>query len=122
MNEHKFIMSSSGRCGTITYSEGERSIDIYWEISAHPHEDIVIWPNLKEWSYPENATINKEHQLEILRDLRQWLKNQNKKSNIDLPSDVSTTDKACVWANCDDRRIKGSPYCLRHYELDMIGY
>ncbi|MHC4167870.1 MAG: hypothetical protein ACYSWQ_13000 [Planctomycetota bacterium] len=122
MTDHQFIMSDSGRCGTITYHEGVRRIEIYWEISGNPDGDIVVWPNLREWSSPENTTIGKEHQLEILRSLRQWLKNRNKKSNIDLPSEVTTTDKPCIWANCDDRKIKGSPYCLRHYELDMLGY
>ena len=122
MNEHQFVMNGSGRCGTITYRERDRCIEIYWERSANPDHDIVIWPNLREWSNPKNKAIDRDHQLEILCSLRQWLQNQNKKSNIDLPLEVTTAEKPCIWANCEDRRIKGSPYCLRHYELDMIGY
>ena len=81
MTDHQFIMNGSGRCGTITYHEGARNIEIYWEMSGTPGYDIAFLPlDLKEWADPKGVKIDKEHQIEILRNLRQWLKNQNEEA------------------------------------------
>ncbi len=123
MTDYEFTMKESGGCGTIVYHEQDQRIGekIYWEISTDPDEEIVIWPmDLREWDEPRGKEIDTEHQLKILQCLRQWLKTQNIRSNIDLPLEVTTTDQECVWADCSGRRIKGSPYCPRHYDLNLL--
>ena len=121
MPNHQFVMNKSGLSGIITYHEGVNSIDIYWEISGSTDHDIVFCPiDLREWDNPKGTKISTEHQLEILRNLRVWLNNQNIKSNIDLPLEVTITDQQCMWANCSERKIKGSAYCLYHYDLNLL--
>jgi len=114
-------MNKSGRDGIITYHEGAMSIEIYWERSGSPLYDICLATiDLREWKNPKGVKIDKEHQLEILRNLRQWLKDQNIKSNIDLHSEIETIDRRCAWRKCDQRRIKGSAYCPYHYDYNLL--
>ena len=122
MTNHQFIMKNSGRWGNVVYCEGDRRIEeIYWEISGNPDYDIGFWPiDLREWDKPKGKAIDKEHQLKILRSLRQWLKNQNIRSNIDLPPETTITDQPCVWADCSVQKIKGSAFCLRHHDLNLL--
>ena len=113
MSEFSFTTDGSVHSGPIVYREGNLSIEIPWEWSGNPNYDICFSPiELRWW--------DEEHQLKILYKLRQWLKDQNMKSTIDLPSEIEITDRSCVWANCSDRRIKGSAYCLRHYDLNLL--
>ena len=113
MDEFSFTMDGSVHSGPIVYREGTLSVEIPWEWSGNPKYDICFAPiDLRGW--------DEEHRLKILGKLRHWLKDKNMKSNIDLPSEIETTDQPWRWANCSERRIKGSAYCPRHRDLNLL--
>ena len=121
MSQDGFFARDHVRDGYIYYVEDGRLCEIYYEGSCRETHSIGVLPiDLREWIYPKGEKIDMEHQLTILRDLHQWLKNQNIRSNLDLPSGSTVTDQPCVWAHCGKPRIKGSAYCLHHYELNLL--
>lgn len=121
VNGFSVIMDGDFPYGPIFYREEDRRVNIYWERSGHPDYDIGIGPiNLREWHEPKGTKIDKGHQLKILRKLRQWLKDQNMKSALDLPSEIETKDQRCCWKNCSERKVTGSAFCPRHRDLNLL--
>ncbi len=125
MADYRFVMNDRDRCGTVVYHEGDRNIEIYWEPMASygsgATDGVGLCLNLKEWTDPKGVRIDREHQLEILYRLRQWLKDQKIRSSVDLPSNIKTTDRQCLWRDCAERRIKGSVFCMLHHDWDVLG-
>jgi hypothetical protein len=117
--------SGSGRDGTIDYREGDRSLEIYWEVRVRSKSDrtgsgIFLYMGLNTWKNPEGVKIDKEHRLKILYRLRQWLKDQDISSNVELPPEIETVDQPCMWRDCTEGRVKGSVFCIRHYDLNLL--
>lgn len=110
-----------GRSGYIYYAEDGHLCETYYEASGNEKSDIVLWPGFKRWVMPEDIEIPQDKRLEILHRLRPWLQDQKLKAGIDLPANIEFEDKPCIWGNCDERKIKGSVYCLRHYDLNLLG-
>ncbi len=81
---------------------------------------VNLYMGLKEWANPKGVKIDKEHRLKILYRLRRWLKEQDIRSNLDLPSEIETVEARCMWRDCAERRIKGSVFCMRHYDLNLL--
>ncbi|MBL7186850.1 MAG: hypothetical protein ISS70_11055 [Phycisphaerae bacterium] len=121
MSGFSFTRDGDVYSGPFIYREEDRRVNIYWEWSIDPNHDIGFgYIDLREWHEPKGTKIDKEHQLKILRKLRQWLKDQNVKSPLDLPLEIETTDRPCHWANCSERKTKGSAYCPRHRDLSLL--
>ena len=120
-NENQFKMNRSGRSGSITYQSGDKKIEIYWEMSGVPEYDILLAPiDLKEWYNPKGVKIPLEVQMQILQELRSWFKEQNLKTEIDLPYNLELEDKPCSWVGCNKHRLKGFAYCSRHYDENLL--
>jgi hypothetical protein len=121
LSKDGFYDRRHGRDGYIYYVENGRLCEMYYELSCVKDYDINFFPiDLREWLNPKGTKIAVEHQLRILCNLRQWLTNENIKSSVDLPSELTITDQSCVWANCNEHKIKGFAICLHHYNLSFL--
>ena len=121
MSEFSLTMNGSVRSGPIVYREEAPSVKIAWEWSGNPNRDICFgYIDLRERHEPKGTKIDKEHQLKILRKLRQWLKDQNIRSPLDLGLETETIDQRCCWADCSELKVKGSAYCPRHRDLNLL--
>ena len=108
-------MTRSVRNGCIIYKSDDKNLEIYWEMSGVPEYDMLLAPvDLREWKYPKDEKIPRNKHMEILHKLRDWLRDQRLKSDIDLPSRVEFADKPCGWVECNQQQVKGSAYCLDH--------
>ncbi len=116
-----FTMKSSGRCGAVIYQSGEDKIEIEWEISGVPENDILLAPmDLREWNEPKGTEIPRDKQIEILHKLRSWTKEQKLKTDIDLPLNLEFEDDPCLWVGCNEHKIKGFAYCSQHYDENLL--
>lgn len=121
MSENGFYNIGGGRAGYIYYVEDAHVCEMGYEGCGGEACQIGLYPiDLRKWIIPEGKSIDEEHQLKILRSMRQWLKSQKLKSSIDLPSELIATDLPCVWPDCGERKIKGLPYCLYHSDLFLL--
>lgn len=116
-----FMIYQTGRDGTIVKEAG-KTIEVYWETSGLSQYDIVFgYLDLREWKDPKGERISREKQIEILHLLRAWLHEQELKSNINQPYTVETTRNPCAGAGCSCReKVKGSAYCPRHYDENLL--
>ena len=90
-------------------------------MSGVPEYDILLAPmDLKEWDEPKGVNISLERQIKILQKLRLWTKEQKLKTDIDLPINLDFEDKPCVCMGCNEHRLKGSAYCSRHYDENLL--
>jgi hypothetical protein len=104
-----------GQCGYITYEEGSRQLQIYWEFGI---EGPCIGSIPYEWSDPSEPQLTERQQLEILAALRTWLRNQNIPSTLDEPWLGDLADEAgskCIWASCNNPRAQGYYICKEHW-------
>jgi hypothetical protein len=116
-----FQMSSSGRCGTITYLDEGRELEIYWEISGDSAADILLAPlDLRRWSGPGEEELSIGKQQEILARLRDWLAAKKIRSDIELPSSSALSKEKCAWAGCSQKTIEGCAYCAEHHDLNLL--
>jgi hypothetical protein len=100
-----------GRCGKLIYRDTRRILEIGWEWGWEGHESLVIgplepWMSLssseppgegravlliaplpRQWTRPKGLPISEQEEMEVLNKLRNWLKKQHWRSNIDLDSD-----------------------------------
>lgn len=119
--ESTFTIIHSLRDGVIRYQSGENSREIYWEMSGSPEHDILVAPmDLREWDAPKGLPIPRQRQMEILQELRAWAKEQRLRTNADLPSQLLFEDQPCIWAGCNERRLKGLASCIKHYDESML--
>jgi len=116
----EFSGKIQGRDGYITYRETPRELQIYWELSGSPRFNVLVSPNFRAWP-STGELIPEECQLELLAALRDWLRAQNLRSDIDLPPDVSEDESRCLWAGCGRPRLKQYYYCRRHFDLSCLG-
>lgn len=116
-----FYMNASGRCGTIVYYEADRSKEMYWEMSGSSEYDILLAPlDLREWDSPKGVSIETDHQVTILHRMRNWLDENNYRSNISLPKTIEMTGQSCAWSGCSAMKIEGSAFCLKHYDINLL--
>ena len=115
----EFSGKIQGRDGYITYREAPRELRIYWEVSSSPRFNALLSPDFRRWP-SSGEVIPEKRQLELLGALRDWLKAQNLRSNIDLPSDTSEDESACLWAGCGRPRLKHYYYCRLHFDLSCL--
>ena len=123
MCEYKINMNMSFREVNIYYYEGENYIKISGEYSSFFKKyKITFYPllNLKKWINLPGTEIDLDHQLEILYRLREWLKENKIKSNIDIPKKIKTSNQRCHWKNCTENKIESSAFCLKHFNLNLL--
>jgi len=115
----KIEIQSHGRYGSVIYQKNSNTIELYWEMSGSKKYAILLAPlDLRKWQDENEIPINE--QLEILADLRCWLKRENIKTDIDLPEEIELENKVCIHSGCNETRIKNSAYCLRHYNESLL--
>ena len=96
-----FSMTTSGRCGSITYTETGKTLDIDWEMSGVSHYDILIAPvDLREWQFPQGEKIPEDQQKIIPARLREWLAAKRLRTDIDLPQFAEVSETTCMRAGC----------------------
>ncbi len=111
----------SNLCGSIIYGHERKKIALYWEMSGVPKYDILLAPvDLRHWDEPYGEMVPQHEQIEILHKLRSWTKSQGIRSDIDLPLDAEIEDVPCLMAECNGLRIRGSAYCSRHYDENLL--
>ncbi len=121
MKGKNFVWKSSGRCGNITYHEDENSIKIPWEMSGDPQYHILLTPvDLRVWDAPEGIMLPEHKQIELLQELRSWVKGKKIKTDIDLPDGLTVEDARCTWTGCEEKRLKSFMYCKKHYDQSLL--
>jgi hypothetical protein len=122
MQVYQFNMNPGGRYGTITCKSGNNSLEIGWEMSMFPQFDLSLAHlELQEWHDPKGEKIPRETQLDILYALRGWLQQQKIKTDIELPENVETEDRKCIWVDCHEKKLKDCVFCLKHYDENLLG-
>jgi len=117
----KFKWISDGRDGTIVLTQDGHSLEIYWEMSGSIEYHIALAPvDLRQWQVPANSSIIEEQQLEILYQLREWLKSHKVKSDLDLPITLYKSNEICRCRGCDKKQLQDKAYCLYHYDLTLL--
>jgi hypothetical protein len=72
--EPGFSFRASGRDGCIYYREGDKLLELYWEMSGVDEYDILLsLEGLRAWALPDVEPIEPAKQEEILAALRSWL-------------------------------------------------
>ena len=120
-DKYKFKLIPGGRAGKIICKSSENEVIIGWEISGAKEYDILLaqlW--LQEWKHPKGIKIEIEEQMEILHSLRNWLKRKKIKTDIDLPDPLEFDEEECKWVKCNANRLKGSVFCLEHYDKLLL--
>jgi hypothetical protein len=110
----RFCGTFTGRCGEIMFEDGDRRLEIYWELRS---KGVIIGSIPYEWKVPAGETLTEQHQLEILDSLKAWLGANN------VPNDLSEepwmsapndTLSKCAWARCENPRVLGYAICRDH--------
>lgn len=120
-DDYSFKMITQGRSGDILYQEGDRALELDWEMSGTNELNILLAPvDLRKWHAPLPTTIPLDKQKEILSRLRHWLHAEGLRSDIDLPGNTELTSVPCVYSDCEKQSIKGSAYCLEHFDFTLL--
>ncbi len=118
---YNFVMTVSGRCGTITYIEDDKHVGFGWEMSGASELDILLAPlDLRVWQVPRNQMIPIEEQRTILTRLREWLATKRLRTDIDIPRTYELSSQNCVSNCCPNKAITGSAYCLEHLSISIL--
>jgi hypothetical protein len=118
----KIEMKSQGRSGFIRFQSDKYLKDIWWEASGVPDKDILLAPlDLQEWDQPKGIKIEKLRQIEIVNELRKWLKIKKIKSNIEIPNEGRTQEGKCEWIQCNEKKLLGIAYCEGHFNQTLLG-
>jgi hypothetical protein len=119
--ENGFTLNSSGRCGSITFNEHGKKLEICWEMSGVPDHDILLGPvDFREWTFPAGEKLTQAKQKDILDSLRQWLVAQGIRTNIDVPDIEQLSEEKCMWAECRNRAVRGIAYCPEHIDFTTL--
>jgi hypothetical protein len=79
-----FTFKPSGRDGYIYYREGERMLELLWEMSGPDDYDILLaLDGLREWVLPQVEPIEITKQQEIEASLRSWLRHHGIRALIE---------------------------------------
>jgi hypothetical protein len=69
-----FTFKANGRQGSIYLREGEKTLEIPWEMSGVPQYDILVHlSGLSRWILPQAEPISGEDQARIEEALKAWL-------------------------------------------------
>lgn len=69
-----FTFKAKGRQGSIYYREGEKALELAWEMSGVPQFDILVHlGGLSAWILPEAAPLPEADQARIEGALQVWL-------------------------------------------------
>ena len=118
-----FRMTRSMRMGTIIFQEDERTLEIEWEFAgSNASYDLVVLGGFSNWVSPKNSSVPLPKQLEILEQLRAWLKQHRIKSSIDLPDNIEVSNGKCAWEGCNQKSLKDKYICLYHFNLVCLGF
>ena len=72
--EPGFSFRASGRAGCIYYREGDKILELHWEMSGVDEYDVLLSLNgLREWALPHVEPVEPAKQEELLAALRDWL-------------------------------------------------
>jgi hypothetical protein len=117
-----FELIDSGRTGMVIYRRGRRRIDLDWELLGGPGFNVCFFGvDLRYWwGEPRGEPIPRDQQIQILYKLRSWLKSRRIGSDIELPDKIEFEDRPCIWAGCNEPRMKGVVYCLRHRDENVL--
>ena len=116
----------TGRAGHLIYREPPRELTIYWEMAVDKDHDgsrvygVTVTCDSQYWSRPRGEPISEQHQLALLTALRNWLRAQGTRSNIDLAPDSSEEPAQCLWAGCDRNRLNHYYYCRLHFDISCL--
>ena len=104
----------------MVYVEDGRTLQFAWEMAGFADQHISLAPlNLKRWTTPAGEAVPVPKQLEILAQLRDWLSNQQIKSDLDRPPSASS-DQRCVWAGCTNPQLNGVVHCASHFDIMLL--
>ncbi|HEV7347926.1 hypothetical protein [Telluribacter sp.] len=79
---HGFHLKQDGRAGTIYYVSNDQFCEIYYELSAVPQFDILIFfDSLKEWSQPKRE-MTEEENIKLKQELTNWLAKEKIKADL----------------------------------------
>ena len=109
-----------GRCGYIYYREPPKELKIYWESSGSPECDAVLMPDFRCWPETPEQRISEDRQVQLLEALRDWLKSQKIRTNLDPPPRQSDDTTLCLWDGCDRPRLQQCYYCRPHFDLSCL--
>jgi hypothetical protein len=115
-----FFGSLKGRCGDISYEDGARRLQIYWELGT---KGLIIGTVPFCWANRADPPLTDEQQLHILAELRLWLQGQNVSSDLDdgWPPDVPEEPLSkCIWTSCGNPRAQGYYICKDHWMRAFI--
>jgi len=69
-----YTFKADGRSGYVYYREGERVLEIYWEMSGVPEYDILIsLSEIRNWTTPEAVLIPSDKRDQIISGLKEFL-------------------------------------------------
>lgn len=116
-----FELINSGRTGAVICRRGRKRLALDWERLGGPGLDVCFSRvDLRHWDEPRTEPISALDQMEFLCKLRSWLKSQGIGSDIDLPKKVEFEDRRCIWAGCNEPRIKGLVMCMKHHNENVL--
>jgi len=118
---------SRGRFGYIHYYKDDKKLKLEWEMNGGDLTvcEILLLPlNLKEWREPKGVKISKDEQYRIVKDLNRLLITNGIKSDLSVILEkerkIEFEERACIWAGCNQNRIKGMVYCIEHYSDGLL--
>ena len=69
-----FSFKAHGRGGFIYYREGEKVLELYWEMSGVPEYDILLNTfGLRTWIWPQSSPVNNADYARLRDQLVLWL-------------------------------------------------
>lgn len=72
--EEGFTFRPAGRHGYVYYREGERIMELVWEMAGPENYDIILFLHgLRKWALPHAEAVAPEKQQSIEAALRSWL-------------------------------------------------
>ena len=122
----EFTGELSGRSGHIFYRESAKELTIYWEMMAREESDgsrsygIAVTCDFQYRAAPKSEAISEQGQVELLRGLREWLHFRGKRTNIELPNDLTEEPLRCLWKGCHRHRLRNHYYCEHHFEVSCL--
>lgn len=116
----RFEMSRDLRGGRMVYEEDGRTLEFRWEMSGAAGQHILLAPlDLDRWTAPAGERVPVAKQLEILAQLRDWLSNQQIRSDIERPPSTASGQR-CAWVGCTDPRLDGLTHCALHFDMMLL--
>ncbi len=84
-----FSLHTSGRDGHIYYREDDRLMEIYVELSGIAKYSFLVGEEgLSHWILPEESMLTQQQRDRIAEKLRQWLDEQEYKSDFNISGTV----------------------------------